>query len=313
MERTPPMVSSICAPKMMLASGSAISKMASAAAFTSCSVISLEPVMVKTMPVACAIGKSMRGEETAATAASRARVLPSAVPMPMSASPESPITACTSAKSTLMSPGLMMMSEMPTTPWRRMSSATQKASCSGVPSSTRSSSRSLETTIIASTCDCSLAIAASACRILRAPSKEKGLVTTPTVSAPAALAHSATIGAAPEPVPPPMPATTNTMSELSTICDSWSMLSSAAARPLSGLPPAPRPRDVSAPNPSLFGESDASSAWMSVFTAQYSTALDCAWPYWIMRLTALPPPPPTPTTLITHGLSVISCREVREG
>eukprot|EP00965_Chrysotila_dentata_P218657 6190695-Pleurochrysis_carterae.AAC.3 len=43
-----------------------------------------------------------------------------------------------------------------------------------------------------------------ACRILRAPSKEKGLVTTPTVSAPAALAHSATIGAAPEPVPPPL-------------------------------------------------------------------------------------------------------------
>mmetsp|Transcript_30017 Transcript_30017/g.64519 ORF Transcript_30017/g.64519 Transcript_30017/m.64519 type:complete len:254 (-) Transcript_30017:280-1041(-) len=253
--------------------------MASAAALTSCSVMSLEPVMVKTMPVACEMGKSISGEETAAMAASLARDLPSAVPMPMSARPEVPITDCTSAKSTLISPGLMMMSEMPTTPCRRMSSATQKASWRGVPSSTRSSRRSLETTIIASTCCASLATAESACRVLRMPSKLKGFVTTPTVSAPADCAHSATIGAAPDPVPPPMPATTKTMSEPATICEICSKLSSAAAMPMSGLPPAPNPREVPAPRPRRFGERDASSAWMSVLIAQYSTALDCAWPY----------------------------------
>ena len=38
----------------------------------------------------------------------------------------------------------------------------------------------------------------------------------PTVRAPASLATSATIGAAPDPVPPPMPAVTNTRSLPST-------------------------------------------------------------------------------------------------
>ena len=52
----------------------------------------------------------------------------------------------------------------------------------------------------------------SACARRRLPSKENGLVTTPTVKAPISLATSATIGAAPVPVPPPMPAVTNTMS-----------------------------------------------------------------------------------------------------
>ena len=42
----------------------------------------------------------------------------------------------TSAKSTLTSPGLMMISEIPTTPCRRMSSATRKASWTGVASGT---------------------------------------------------------------------------------------------------------------------------------------------------------------------------------
>ena len=52
----------------------------------------------------------------------------------------------------------------------------------------------------------------SACFIRRRPSKRKGLVTMPTVSAPASRAICDTIGAAPVPVPPPMPQVTNTMS-----------------------------------------------------------------------------------------------------
>jgi hypothetical protein len=46
--------------------------------------------------------------------------------------------------------------------------------------------------------------ASQTCRDRRMPSNEKGFVTTPTVKQPAALAASATTGAAPEPVPPPL-------------------------------------------------------------------------------------------------------------
>mmetsp|Transcript_22897 Transcript_22897/g.54454 ORF Transcript_22897/g.54454 Transcript_22897/m.54454 type:complete len:313 (+) Transcript_22897:345-1283(+) len=300
---TPPMLSSTCAPKMMLASGSDISNIAWAAALTSCSVMSLEPVMVSTMPLASAIGKSMSGDETAATAASCARFLPSAVPIPMSARPEPPMTLCTSAKSTLIMPALTMMSEMPTTPWRRMSSATQNASWSGVPSSTRSSSLSLETTIRMSTCCVSSSMASSACCMRRRPSKENGLVTIPTVSVPACLASSATTGAAPEPVPPPMPAVTKTMSTPRTSASISAEASMAAARPTAGTPPAPRPRAVFLPRVMVVSAREEESACMSVLHATYSRKVERSTPgpSWTMRLSVLPPPPPTPMTLIVHG------------
>ena len=48
--------------------------------------------------------------------------------------------------------------------------------------------------------------------ILFRPSNEKGLVTTPTVRIPICFAISATIGAPPVPVPPPIPAVINTIS-----------------------------------------------------------------------------------------------------
>ena len=53
---------------------------------------------------------------------------------------------------------------------------------------------------------------ASAWLALRLPSKANGRVTTPTVRAPSSRASSAMTGAAPVPVPPPLPAVTNTMS-----------------------------------------------------------------------------------------------------
>ena len=46
------------------------------------------------------------------------------------------------------------------------------------------------------------------------PSKAKGLVTTPTTKMPISLAICATTGAAPVPVPPPIPAVTNNISVL---------------------------------------------------------------------------------------------------
>src|SRR5947207_2836224 len=58
---------------------------------------------------------SRSGEETAASAAARARPSPLAAPDPIIAMPVSAITVRTSAKSTLMRPGRVMSSAMPWT------------------------------------------------------------------------------------------------------------------------------------------------------------------------------------------------------
>ena len=54
-------------------------------------------------------------------------------------------------------------------------------------------------------------IPSSACSNLLLPSKVKGIVTIPTVRIPISLAIDATIGAAPVPVPPPIPAVIKTI------------------------------------------------------------------------------------------------------
>ncbi len=95
------------------------------------------------------------------------------------------------------------------------------------------------------------------------------------------------------PVPPPLPAVTNTMSAPLRISRISSLLSSAAARPTSGFAPAPSPRVILPPMCSLTSASHMSSACASVLTAMNSTPLR---PASTIRLTALVPPPPTPTT-----------------
>ena len=175
-------------------------------------VMSLPPLMLITQPLAPSIrADSSRGLVMAAWAASRARERPDPTPMPNRAVPASAITERTSAKSTLTKPALVMMSVMPLTPMRRTSSAARNASCKGAPAMA-SRSRSLGMTIKVSTCSASRAMPSSACRSRLRPSKPKGLVTIPTVRAPHSLATSARIGAAPVPVPPPMPAAMNTRS-----------------------------------------------------------------------------------------------------
>ena len=69
----------------------------------------------------------------------------------------------------------------------------------------------------------------------RLPSNSNGLVTTPTVRMPISLATRAITGAAPVPVPPPMPAVMNTMCAPSIASRMWSIASSAAALPAFGL------------------------------------------------------------------------------
>jgi len=83
---------------------------------------------------------------------------------------------------------------------------------------------------------------------LPGPSQRKGVNTTATVSAPISRAQLATTGAAPVPVPPPIPAVMNTMSAPWRLARISSLLSSAATAPRSALPPAPSPRMLMGPS-----------------------------------------------------------------
>mmetsp|Transcript_13510 Transcript_13510/g.44655 ORF Transcript_13510/g.44655 Transcript_13510/m.44655 type:complete len:271 (-) Transcript_13510:247-1059(-) len=258
--------------------------------------------MFHTIPVARSMPRSRRGEEIAAAAASRARFLPVARPIPISDDPASAITARTSAKSTLIKPGRVMMSQMPRTPCLKMSSANRKASCTGSAVSTALNRRSLGITIRVSTLRLNRSTASMAWLYRCLPSNLNGIVTMPTVRMPAAFATPATTGAAPDPVPPPIPAVTNTMSLPASACSMLCRDSSAAFWPISGFPPAPRPLVSSLPIWMWLAWETAAVAMAceSVLTIQNSTPL-MSLP--TMRFTALDPPPPTPTTLILAALN----------
>ena len=212
---------------------------------------------------------SSSGEATACSAAMRARSTPAALAEPIIAMPISLITVRTSSKSTLTSPGKLMISAMPPTALRSTLSAALKASSIDTSSPSTSINLSLRMTISESTFCCSSVIPASAI-FARLPSKPKGLVTTPTVRMPISRATSATIGPAPVPVPPPMPAVMNTMCAPrndSAICSRSSI---AALRPASGLAPAPRP-DL--PRRNFLCATLRASAWASVLAAMNSTPM----------------------------------------
>src|SRR5216684_352040 len=139
------------------------------------------------------------------------------------------------------------------------------------------------------------------------PSNWKGLVTTPTVSAPLSRAIRAMTGAEPVPVPPPMPAVTNTISASDNASRRRSSSSSAALRPISGLPPVPRPRVSICPICIRIGAVLFCNACASVFTETKSTLRN---PAAIMWLTALPPQPPAPITLIRAPGSAFSINSI---
>ena len=206
------------------------------------------------------------------------------------------ITIFTSAKSVLMRPGVVMRSVMPCTPCSSTSSAILNALSTDVLSFDTESSRSFGMTMRVSTFSFRCWMPCSAWTDRRRPSKANGRVTTPMVSAPMPFAISATTGAPPVPVPPPLPAVMNTMSAPLRTSSISSRCSSAACRPTSGSLPAPRPRVSSRPMSSFTSASLMSSACASVFTAMNSTPFS---PASIIRLTALTPPPPMPTTLMT--------------
>ena len=117
-------------PKMMFSSFS--SPMASRK-YSMTSLISwarnTPPVMFTSIPVAPRMSTaSRRGQCSACSAAMRPRFSPLALPDPIRAWPELRMMAETSAKSTFMSPGRRIISEMPRAALYRTSSAVRKAS-----------------------------------------------------------------------------------------------------------------------------------------------------------------------------------------
>ena len=107
----PSSVGSCVAPRMMLASGSTSSRMRVAASSSSYSIMSGPPVIEISRPRAPFIEtSSSSGLAIAASAARMARRSPEASPVPIIALPISRITARTSAKSRLISPGLTIRS-----------------------------------------------------------------------------------------------------------------------------------------------------------------------------------------------------------
>ena len=125
--------------------------------------------------------------------------------------PCSLMTVFTSSKSTLIKPCSLMISAIPATALCKTSSAVLNALSISASSPITWNSFSFSTTINESTCFSSSKAPSSAIRDLLAPSKSNGLLTTPTVKIPISFAICATIGAAPVPVPPPIPAVMNTI------------------------------------------------------------------------------------------------------
>src|SRR6266536_3878392 len=135
------------------------------------------------------------------------------------------------------------------------------------------------------------------------PSNRNGLVTIPIVSAPKSRAICEMMGAAPVPVPPPMPQVTNTRSAPCSPCSTSSRFSSMAWRPISGRAPAPSPRVSFFPICTFTSALLLSRACASVFTEMNSTPWS---PSSTIRFRALPPPPPTPTTFIRAFCDTVS-------
>ena len=150
-------------------------------------------------------------------------------------------------------------------------------------------------TISVSTASFNFSIPESALTIRAFASNLKGFVTTPTVRMSISFAIFATTGAAPVPVPPPMPQVTNTISAPLIAFVKSSTLSSAAFSPISGCAPAPRPLVSFSPIWISVGALHNIKACLSVLTPMNSTPPIFSS---IILFTALFPAPPTPITII---------------
>ena len=189
-----------------------------------------------------------RGDSSASITAVRARPSPDAVPEPMIARPEFRITVFTSFMSTLISPVSVMTSAIPLAAVHSISSALLNAArMVRLPYNSRNLSLRMMSKVSTDSRICSNP--SWACAVLRLPSNWNGIVTIPTVRMFISRAAWAMTGAAPVPVPPPIPAVMNTMLVLSPMSSFTSSRDSMAAlRPTSGSDPAPWPPVRVSPN-----------------------------------------------------------------
>ncbi len=207
-----PMLSSTAVPHIMSASSPTSLYIRSEASVISSIVKSLLLVMFIKTPLAPEMEiSSNNGWDMARWAASTARFSPLAMPMPMMARPALDIIVLTSAKSRLISPGIIIRSVIPLTEWSSTSSAFLNISIILAFLDARPLSLSLGMVITVSATFLRNSIPSSACLALFRPSNENGFVTTATVKTSISLQSSAMTGAAPVPVPPPNPAVMNTI------------------------------------------------------------------------------------------------------
>ena len=185
------------------------------------------------------------------------------------ATPPSFSTVLTSLKSRLINPCIVIISAMLLAATLSVSSALPNASRT-VRSVYISRRRSLLITRSASTCFAISSTPSRAWSIFFGPSKRKGIVTMPTVRMPISLLTWAMTGAAPVPVPPPIPAVINVIFvPSSNMRRMSSMLSVAASRARAGRLPAPRP---SLPNCRWTGTGESFSACASVLQSTNDTS-----------------------------------------
>jgi hypothetical protein len=136
-----------------------------------------------------------------------------------------------------------------------------------------------------------------------APSNWKGFVTTPTVRTPSSRAACAMIGAAPVPVPPPMPAVMKAHVRAGEVIDDLLDRFLGGAAPTAGRAPCAEPLGHARTHLDAAMRLGLRSACASVFATTNSQP-SRLWE--IMLLTALPPAPPTPNTVM-RGLRSCPC------
>ena len=191
--------------------------------------------------LAPSIDFSSNGDNKAFSVAFTALFSPSPSPNPSTATPEFIIVALISAKSRLISPLPIIRSATPLIPIFRILFASLNAFCKVIVLSGNSKSLSFGIITKASTAFLRFSTPISALFFLFFPSNENGLVTTATVNTPSSFATLAITGAAPVPVPPPIPAVMKSISVSSKRFLIFSTSSSAACLPISGSAPAPSP------------------------------------------------------------------------
>ena len=292
---------SITAPNIIFASGSTLLWTNSAAVLTSCNPSDSPPVTFIITPLAPSIVVSSIGLWIACLAASSALFSPDALPIPICAIPVFSIIVFTSAKSRFTSPGTLIKSDIPWTPCLSTSSAILNASIIVVFLSMICSNLSFGITTNVSTLPFRLSIPRSAWVKRFFPSNVNGFVTTAIVNIPISFAMLATVGAAPVPVPPPIPDVTKTISAPLIASDISCLLSSAAWAPMSGFAPAPSPLVIFSPIWIFVPAFESIRACLSVLTATNSTP---SIPESTILFTALFPAPPTPITFIIAVSSV---------